>query len=282
MANFMSRDDIQALRDYVRAPGNFGANQAESTVLLHVTHSNLKAEFMELRLDRHATIDSLKLKLCFHCGSNPSAMILQLKSPDGSLVATLNDDSKKLGFYSPDNGHILHVIDTDPTSASANGWLEDTSKVAKYVMSDEAYRQRENTYYQYKADKLKQDPAWTLEREMAERRGVPYVPPAAAKEKVTDEEHMADLASKITIGDRCQVLPGDKRGVVAFVGKVNGLPMGWWIGVHYDEPVGKNDGSIKGKKYFTCPMGYGAFLRPDKVQVGNFPELDLLGSDDEI
>ena len=26
-------------------------------VLLHVTHSNLKARFMELRLDRHMTIE---------------------------------------------------------------------------------------------------------------------------------------------------------------------------------------------------------------------------------
>lgn len=36
-----------------QAPGNHGQNQAESTVRLHVTHSNLKAEFIELRLDLH-------------------------------------------------------------------------------------------------------------------------------------------------------------------------------------------------------------------------------------
>lgn len=52
-AAMLSRQDIQALKDYVAAPGNFGQNQAESTVRLHVTHSNLKAEFIELRLDLH-------------------------------------------------------------------------------------------------------------------------------------------------------------------------------------------------------------------------------------
>ena len=41
---------------------------------------------------------------------------------------------------------VLHIIDTDPTSLSANGWLEDTSKVEKYVMSEEDYGRRDNTY----------------------------------------------------------------------------------------------------------------------------------------
>ena len=36
--------------------------------------------------------------------------------------------------------------------------------------------------------------------------------------------------------------PGDRRGQVAYVGLVDGLPAGLWIGVHYDEPVGKHDG----------------------------------------
>jgi len=50
---------------------------------------------------------------------------------------------------------IIHVIDTDASSKSAAGWLEDTSKVQKYVMSDEDYAKRENTYKQYKLMKQK-------------------------------------------------------------------------------------------------------------------------------
>ena len=42
--------------------------------------------------------------------------------------------------------YTLHIIDTDPASASAGGWLEDTSLVQKYTMSDDDYNQRENTY----------------------------------------------------------------------------------------------------------------------------------------
>ena len=46
--------DLQALRDYVMA--DTGAqNQASSTVRLLVTHSNLKARFLEIRLDLHVS-----------------------------------------------------------------------------------------------------------------------------------------------------------------------------------------------------------------------------------
>ena len=50
---------------------------------------------------------------------------------------------------------ILHVVDTDVNSKSAAGWLEDTSKVQKYVMSDDDYAKRENTYKQFKLMKQK-------------------------------------------------------------------------------------------------------------------------------
>lgn len=274
---------MQALRDYVTAPQT-SLNQAESTVRLNVTHSNLQAKFMEIRLDLHMTVEAVKVKLSFHCGTNPSAMIVHLLDEDGSLLYTLWEDHRKLGYYSPMDGYVLHVVDSDPTSASAGGWLEDTSLVQKYKMSDEDYSKRENTYKKWKDGKIKEDPTWTLEKEMASRRGATYTPPAP---KVEDPEHMADLAAAIQVGQRCSVDPGDRRGEVRYVGnKADGLPLGWWVGVAYDEPLGKNDGSLKGKKYFECLPGYGAFVRPDKVKVGDYPVIDEFAEeglgDDEI
>lgn len=40
----------------------------------------------------------------------------------------------------------LHVVDLDPSSVTSGGWLEDTSLVEKYKISDEAYKKRDGEY----------------------------------------------------------------------------------------------------------------------------------------
>ena len=88
------------------------------------------------------------------------------------------------------------------------------------------------------------------------------------------------LVPELLPGDRCKTEPGGRNAEVRFVGKVPGM-RGFWVGVQYDEPVGKNDGTAKGTRYFECPPKYGGFLRPDKIEVGDFPEDDLFMSDED-
>ena len=68
------------------------------------------------------------------------------------------------------------------------------------------------------------------------------------------------------------------------MGTCEGLPAGFWVGVEFDEPVGKNDGAVKGKRYFTCTQGFGGMVRPNNVTVGDFPSVDefALSEGDEI
>ena len=56
----------------------------------------------------------------------------------------MDDDDKKLGYYSPENNWTIHVMDLDPYSMAANGGFDDVSKVEKYMMSDEDYDKRES------------------------------------------------------------------------------------------------------------------------------------------
>ena len=61
--------------------------------------------------------------------------------------------------------------------------------------------------------------------------------------------------------------PAGGRGTtIAFVGQVPELGLGWWVGVDYDEPLGKNDGAIKGKRYFESDPQHGGFVRPSMVR----------------
>lgn len=45
------------------------------------------------------------------------------------------------------------------------------------------------------------------------RRGIPYVTPTQ-KEAVEDEDYQAAEASRLTVGSRCEVNPGGKRGCI--------------------------------------------------------------------
>eukprot|EP00912_Choanoflagellata_sp_UC4_P001646 UC4_evm12s1044 len=55
-------------------------------------------------------------------------------------------------------------------------------------------------------------------------------------------------------------------GTIRYVG-YTAFEGGVWVGLELDDPLGNNDGSIGGQRYFKCPRGYGIFLRPKKLDV---------------
>lgn len=89
---------------------------------------------------------------------------------------------------------------------------------------------------------------------------------------------------EIAVDARCRVGGSDmRRGRVIFVGDVAEIPgAGPWIGVVLDEPVGKNDGSVGGKRYFHCGSSCGVFVRPEKIEVGEFAPLEVEGLDSDM
>ncbi|VDM93576.1 unnamed protein product [Onchocerca ochengi] len=75
-------------------------------------------------------------------------------------------------------------------------------------------------------------------------------------------------AKQFKVGDRCTVHISnqqEKRGVISYIGPTK-FKDGYWIGVAYDEPFGKHDGSVDGERYFTCENKHGVFVRPREVK----------------
>ena len=116
-------------------------------------------------------------------------------------------------------------------------------------------------------------------------------PPKTDADTTADNPGFGESSvASITPGARCEVRPGNRRGTVSFVGVVRELDdseTSYWVGVTFDEPVGKTDGSATDRatktktQYFEAAMGYASFVRGKNVEVGDFPEEDLFGSDDD-
>jgi tubulin-folding cofactor B len=154
--------------------------------------------------------------------------------------------------------------------------FNDVSKVAKVEISTEKYAQLPDTVL-----------AWKQKSKLG--RFDPSAPTAedrAAQQEAKLQAYEDTITARgIEVGKRCRVGEDDaRRGEVAYVGEVEKIPGGGkWIGVKLDEPVGKNDGSLDGHRYWGKDADgggpgpkYGVFVRPERVEVGDWPVQDDL------
>lgn len=222
--------------------------------------SSLNSFRSEKRYSRSLTIAEFKCKLELVVGSPASCMELELYGADDKFYSKLDQEDALLGSYPVDDGCRIHVVDH---SGVRLGEYEDVSKVEKFEISSEAYDRRQNTVRSF----MKRSKVGPYNEELRAQRE------AEAAQRLSEEKAQA---SAISVGNRCEVqAPGQslRRGTVMYVGLTDFKP-GYWVGVRYDEPLGKNDGSVNGKRYFECQPKYGAFVKPSLVTVGDFPEED--------
>ena len=227
-----------------------------SVVKVTLTHSVSKNIVPEKRYALTQTIEQIKANLATHFATPADQMRLDLKNDKGVTIEVNMMDEKQLGYYQCRDEFTIHVIDLQPAPTAQE--FEDVSKVEKFAISEEAYAKREGNARAFRERMIAQ------QRAEMEKLGV--APP-----KELDDDSYKEAAEKIRVGDRCQVSPGDRIGAVRYVGRADGLKPGYWIGVEFDEPVGKGDGTVKGRKFFECRPQYGGFLRPEQVTVGDFP-----------
>ncbi len=55
-----------------------------------------------------------------------------------------------------------------------------------------------------------------------------------------------------------------RTATIRFIGQTL-FQVGEWLGVEFDDAVGKNDGTVQGERYFECKTGHGMFIRPAVV-----------------
>jgi tubulin-folding cofactor B len=201
------------------------------------------------------TIDQIKRNLATHFPTPVENMRLDLKNESGVTVETNLQDDKMLGYYQCRDEFSLHVVDLQPAPQQTN--FDDVSKVQKFEISEETYQKRQDNARAFR------------ERMIAQQRAELAAQGVEIKELHPDS--YKDQAASIRVGDRCRCSPGERLGTVQYVGRVAGLKDGWWVGVAFDEPVGKGDGTVRGSRIFDCRPNYGGFLRPKDVEVGDFP-----------
>merc|ERR1739847_247661 len=234
---------------------------------LEMTVTSTTKGFTSLqKLDPDATVLDLKCKFEMVTGIPAANQKLSIYTPSDKFVTTLSNDNNKLGQYNCQDHYRIHVTPLDNSTMSDIAFgapgqgataiidFNDTSKVEKWDLDDDKYDSMKGTVRDFKR-KMK------MGRFNAEE--------VAAKEKEKEEndriynEMQEEKLKSISVDSRCQtqVPKAPKRlGQVKFVGKTK-FAEGYWAGIEYDEPVGKNDGSVKSDRYFTCKNKYGGFVK---------------------
>lgn len=108
--------------------------------------------------------------------------------------------------------------------------------------------------------------------------GAAEVPPAAVFQQQEVEEAQQEVdevegaqapleidegLNRLEVNDQVQTSKG-KVGEIAFIGETE-FASQIWVGVVFPKTIGKNDGSVKGVRYFRCRPRHGAFFRPESL-----------------
>jgi tubulin-folding cofactor B len=161
------------------------------------------------------------------------------------------------------------------------------------------YAKRDNTYLAYKKKMQAQDPNWkSIFQKNNEQKSNNNNNNTVDNDTNIPKESNESVAARCKLGSRCELTPGGRRGTIRYVGPVIELSPGpieikqnedgsqtnvwqYWIGIELDEPTGKHDGIIHGKRYFQTKPKSAAFAKPHQVAVGDYPERDPLDEDSD-
>jgi len=180
-------------------------------------------------------------------------------APDASqVVGYLSDEARTLASYGPTDYMTIRVDTTDPTIKARAGQFTDVSLVDKFELTEEEYDKRSGEQPTSapltsalasltRPDRLSppRTAADTVRSFKLRHQLGRFAPSVSDTASVFSE---ADVPAELAPGARCEVSLSDelsRRGTVRFVGPTafGQADASVWVGVEWDEPVGKNDGA---------------------------------------
>ncbi|TAQ85309.1 hypothetical protein B7494_g6377 [Chlorociboria aeruginascens] len=243
--------------------------QTAGDIPLQVTSENSSSE---RRITPSWTIGQLKAKLEPVTGIPPLSQKLTLRfgNQQQVLVEAADEENTQLAAFPLVPYAEIYVGDLRPPGMRPN--FSDASAVPKYEMPRSEYEQKSDSVL-----------AWKKAQKLG--RFDPSAPSLVASQVAVHDTEIQKRG--IEVGKRCRVGGDDeKRGEVMYVGEVEEIPgEGKWVGVRLDEPVGRNDGSLKGRRYWGVEgeeAKRGVFVRPERVEIGEWEVVDDLEDMEEI
>ena len=81
-----------------------------------------------------------------------------------------------------------------------------------------------------------------------------------------DDDAASDVSTEnFNTGERV-LLDGKTKAKVAYFGPVHFSHDDDWVGIEFEEPVGKHNGTVAGTEYFKCDSVHGLFVRSHRLQ----------------
>ncbi|KAL3427574.1 cell polarity protein alp11 [Phlyctema vagabunda] len=247
------------------------STQTALDIPIQVTSDNASTE---RRITPSWTIGQLKAKLEPITGVPPLSqkLTLRLGGNQSVPIEASDEENTQLASFPLAPYAEIHVADIRPPGMRPN--YTDASAVEKYEMPPEEYATKTDSVL-----------AWKKSHKLGR-----FDPNAPSIEEAKLAAYDAEIQNRgIAVGKRCRVGSEDsKRGEVMYVGDVEEIPggAGKWIAIRLDEPVGRNDGSLNGKRYWgkeeAGSLKHGVFVRPERVEIGDFPVLDEFDDMEEM
>ncbi|KAG6614024.1 Tubulin-specific chaperone B [Phytophthora cinnamomi] len=217
-------------------------NVPEGVVCLLITHSNLKLQMVDIRLDLHGTVGELRHKVYQHTGT--------ARRRDARRRVGLRAAGRRpadAGLLQRGERHAAARRGQGPVLAVQGGGLEDVSSAQRSEKTVRAY-------------KREQPPRnWKPKTMMNAAR------PATDAATVSGPESVASMK----VGDRCEVQPGGRRGQVQYVGEIPEIALATGWACSSTNPWAKATAPSRTRPT-SREQKFGGFVRPHNVVVGDF------------